>query len=61
MMRNTYLRENIMFTNIVNATSFGVGKEKIEKCQLKDLLNERVRKGLRDTLYQRLVQVTGKV
>jgi len=30
MLRKTYLYENKMFTNIVNAASFGVGKERIE-------------------------------
>ncbi len=28
MLRNTYFYENLMFTNKVNAASFGVGKEK---------------------------------
>jgi len=28
MLRNTYLYENIMFTNKGNAKSFGAGKEK---------------------------------
>jgi len=44
MPRNSYLYENIMFTNKVNAASFGVGKEKevalIERVKLTEKFEE---------------------
>jgi len=45
MLRNTYLCGNKMFTNKVNAASFGVGKEKevalIKKVELRKQLQLR--------------------
>jgi len=50
MLRNTYLYENITFTNKVNPASFGVGKKKelalIKRVQLTQEFEEAYEVGL---------------